>query len=375
MHVFSSLRASDINPTAVATQGPALLADFLRFAETGKMMTSSGSTAADAESPFELEVGEALEAMGYLVDRQVGVGAYRIDIGVRGRDRPGIYVAGVECDGAAYHAAPCARDRDRLRQQVLEQRGWTILRVWSTDWYRDHARAQDRLRRSLEDLAESGGSTHGSSSGTVPESAASPPEEQASAVAVPEPGPDAPDIPRLSLPPYRTATPSRAFRGSLLDANSHQVGQEAARIVAVEGPIHQDEVVARLLEFWGHERRGGRLVRLATGGVEAAIRSGAAVRRDGFLYAAGASTSPRCRTGLSHGPDLVAFEELAEAARRVVEHLGAVKEEDLASEVSRALGLRRSRDGMPRIRQAIQSLVDKGVLVFGVSGLRLRKES
>jgi very-short-patch-repair endonuclease len=90
--------------------------------------------------------------MGYLIDRQVGVGPYRIDLGVRDREHPGRYLAGVECDGAAYHAAPCARDRDRLRQQVLERRGWTLLRVWSTDWFKDRTGTVERLQHTLESL-------------------------------------------------------------------------------------------------------------------------------------------------------------------------------------------------------------------------------
>jgi len=41
---------------------------------------------------------------------------------------------GIECDGEAYHSAFTARDRDRLRQQILEGLGWKIHRIWSRDW-------------------------------------------------------------------------------------------------------------------------------------------------------------------------------------------------------------------------------------------------
>jgi very-short-patch-repair endonuclease len=153
MRIFSSIRASDIDPNATATKGPSLLRDFLLFAETGRIQhhrTSQGET----ESPFEAHVLEELQNAGYIVDAQVGVGKYRIDLGVRHAARPGIYLAGIECDGASYHSAPCARDRDRLRQTVLEVRGWTIMRIWSTDWFKDRSGTLDRVLRSLESLRE-----------------------------------------------------------------------------------------------------------------------------------------------------------------------------------------------------------------------------
>jgi very-short-patch-repair endonuclease len=152
MKVFSSLRSVDIDPNATATRGPGLLRDFLYFAETGRLQrTESG--VGETESPFEAHIMQLLQDSGYLVDPQVGVGTYRIDLGVRHPTRPGYYIAGIECDGAAYHSSPCARDRDRLREQVLERRGWTIVRVWSTDWFKDRAGTTARLLKTLRDLA------------------------------------------------------------------------------------------------------------------------------------------------------------------------------------------------------------------------------
>ena len=152
MHVFSSMRSAHINPEGGFTRGPSLLRDFLHFAETGHLQRT-GAMGGAADSPFEEHVRDVLQASGYLVDTQVGVGQYRIDLGVRHTDRPGHYIAGIECDGAAYHSSPCARDRDRLRQQVLEDRGWHIIRVWSTDWFKDRAGTTARLLDRLKQLA------------------------------------------------------------------------------------------------------------------------------------------------------------------------------------------------------------------------------
>jgi very-short-patch-repair endonuclease len=153
MRVFSPIQAGDIDVGALATEGPRLLRDFLHFAATSRLQRVVQNHG-EADSPFEEEVQRILEEHGYIAEMQVGVGQYRIDLGVRHPTHPGVYLAGIECDGAAYHSAPCARDRDRLRQMVLETRGWTILRIWSTDWFKDRAGTTRRLIRTLETLRQ-----------------------------------------------------------------------------------------------------------------------------------------------------------------------------------------------------------------------------
>ncbi len=110
----------------------------------------------EPESPFEEAVATTLTARGLRLVSQVGVGGYRIDFGVRedGSDR---YILGIECDGATYHSSRTARDRDRLRQQVLENLGWRIHRIWSTDWIKDPQRETDKVLAAIES-ARNGGS-------------------------------------------------------------------------------------------------------------------------------------------------------------------------------------------------------------------------
>jgi hypothetical protein len=96
-----------------------------------------------------------LNQAGYEAHPQVGVAGYRIDIGIVHPDQPGSYILGLECDGATYHSSKAARDRDRLRQAVLEGLNWCIHRVWSTDWYRDPEREFARLIQRIEGLQAS----------------------------------------------------------------------------------------------------------------------------------------------------------------------------------------------------------------------------
>lgn len=160
LDLFTSLRASDVmSPDERVSLGRKALHDYLVFAKTGLLPAVAGQrTARDPDSDFEVAVARALEQAGFEVEPQVGVAGYFIDIGVKHASRPGEYLAAVECDGATYHSSLSARDRDRIRQEILESLGWRgrIIRVWSTDWFADPHGQIRRLTEFLHDrLAKS----------------------------------------------------------------------------------------------------------------------------------------------------------------------------------------------------------------------------
>lgn len=153
LELYSTLRADQIDLNRTNALGVRHLREFLDYAARGAMALLSATThsaTAEAESPLEEQIGRALEGRGWAIHRQVGALGYRIDIGVVHPERPGVYLAGVECDGATYHSSRCARDRDRLRQNILEGLGWTLLRVWSSDWWHEPERELARLDGALQ---------------------------------------------------------------------------------------------------------------------------------------------------------------------------------------------------------------------------------
>lgn len=107
-------------------------------------------TGLEPESPFEIEVLRALRDKGWTVHPQVGCSGYRVDMAVVHPQEPGRYLLGIECDGATYHSLPTARDRDRLRQSVLEGSGWKLHRIWSTDWWNDPQKEISKLEAALK---------------------------------------------------------------------------------------------------------------------------------------------------------------------------------------------------------------------------------
>lgn len=154
--IFSSLRPEDIDLSRTNARGVADLKAYLDFALHGARVLAEQATPTGQEpdSPFELQVIEALRNRGWRVVPQVGVSGYRIDMAVVNPHAPGKFLLGVECDGATYHSAPSARDRDRLRQLVLEGLGWNIHRIWSTDWWFNREIPLKTLLARLDELED-----------------------------------------------------------------------------------------------------------------------------------------------------------------------------------------------------------------------------
>jgi very-short-patch-repair endonuclease len=153
MTVVSSMHAHDIDLSCTGATGAKLLRDYLDYAERGTEALTGAITEAGEhgfDSPFEQEVYEELTRRGLTIHPQVGCSGFRIDLAVVDPQAPGRYLLGVECDGATYHSSATARDRDRLRQEVLESLGWRICRIWSTDWLRDYESQVRRVQAAME---------------------------------------------------------------------------------------------------------------------------------------------------------------------------------------------------------------------------------
>lgn len=154
MKVYTSFEPGMIDLTRTASDGVRDLKAFIEFAERGPraLAEANKGSMGGVDSPFEEAVMMALRQRGWSIVPQVGVSKFRIDLGVVHPDRPGDYLVGVECDGAAYHSAATARDRDKVRASILEGLGWSLLRIWSTDWWVDKDRAADRLHGQIDAL-------------------------------------------------------------------------------------------------------------------------------------------------------------------------------------------------------------------------------
>lgn len=150
VELFTSMLPEDIVVDEKTPLGTKALRDYLDFAKRGVLVTTDEEDR-EPDSDFEVSVAEVIRSFGYEVKPQLGVGGFFIDMVVRNPDRPGEYLAAIECDGATYHSGYSVRDRDRIRQEILESLGWKgkIFRIWSTDWFYNPRESTQKLQRFL----------------------------------------------------------------------------------------------------------------------------------------------------------------------------------------------------------------------------------
>ena len=149
--LVTSLQPQMIKIDESSKRGKLALRDYVEYASNGRLETGR-ITGEAADSDFELAVGQTLEQAGYSVTPQVGVKGFKIDLGVKHPEYPSGFLAGIECDGATFHSSPQARDRDAIRQDILEALGWHIYRIWSTDWFNNYDRERKKMLDYLERL-------------------------------------------------------------------------------------------------------------------------------------------------------------------------------------------------------------------------------
>jgi len=151
--LVSSILSNEIDTERINTEGPKLLKKYIQFAKDGISVLQNEIEINDInyfDSPFEEDVYNVLVQSGYDVSTQIGCSGYRIDMAVRNPKNKDIFSIGIECDGATYHSSRIARERDRLRQAVLEDMGWKIYRIWSTDWIKNKEKETQKLLNIVE---------------------------------------------------------------------------------------------------------------------------------------------------------------------------------------------------------------------------------
>lgn len=278
--LVSSIKAADIDLNTVRAPGVLNLYKYLDYAERGKKSLELGFPVEEGgyESPLEEEVANEIKKIGYNVVPQVGCSGYRIDLGVLDPAKPGRFIIGVECDGASYHSAYTARDRDRLRQQVLESLGWRIHRIWSSEWVNRRETEVKRLKQVIESCRNN----------------PSPPSTNTKPVTIPEN--NVQEIKVFGLDQINTLPGTTRYNFCELKPNN-QVGPDfhsaeyrteqcrlLEKLVEKEGPIHIDYATRRLVTAWGLGRIGTRIVEAVKEAVKLCERNGKLVIRGKFLW-------------------------------------------------------------------------------------------
>jgi very-short-patch-repair endonuclease len=349
--VFSPISDEDID---VSSRKPGVVAlrDFLRFAEKGYVDAPVRSGKA-FDSDFEESVANFLIGRGYAVHGQVGMAGFYIDLGVLSDKQSTRYLLGIECDGATYHSSRSARDRDRIRQAILESRGWRIHRIWSSDWFSRRSAEEHRLLDALENAR------------TAPSTA--PPAPPPVVTELPA---DAPNDEEFVLEPKRATTryteADFPVRSAAMPHEDRREAEKAVRrIIEIEAPIHEEEVARRLATVWGLDRAGSRIQEAATRALRV-LAHRRELRSDGSfwsLFNSGhviARDRSFAQSGTLRRADYLPPAEIAVAAEEIVRENIAVPKGQLVVEIARRLGFQRTGPELhAAILNGINATLDK----------------
>ena len=391
MTIVHSLKPEDITS---GSRGAQLLKRYLEFArnpDTALVQNQTVDAMAQTETPFEETVRRALIERGHRVDVQVGVAGYRIDLAIQAEDGNG-YALGIECDGATYHSAPAARDRDWLRQSVLEGLGWKIHRVWSRAWIQNPEHELEAIERALSGFEEPIGDFYDSRNGTQTEVDSDASSEQPTPEVVDEDREEDQSDSSYLVEPIEPDEPGGgedlfdAYR--LADLSTIRVGQELrleniprlceliAEVVRVEGPVHRDIVLERVRRrFRASRMRGATRQRFLSAIRRAANdnlqwlpeeETGAAAQYLFLTDPAGVeSITPRAPTSddTRRKAEHISLAELKAGILVCAAMLYGAGRDDLIAETSRQFGYRRTgKDIARRIGKAVDQLIRAGKL-------------
>jgi very-short-patch-repair endonuclease len=362
VQILASFRPEDIDLGRTKAKGVHLLREYLSFAEHGAShpLAQPPEPAVGPPKGFEEVVTAALGATGLRVVPQVGIGQQRVDFGLKphGGDR---FVLGVECDGATYRLGKTARDRDRLRDEVLTNLGWKLHRIWSTDWIKDPAREIEAVLSALKaDDGENGeyspdgqmisGPITTDDTGNV-ETASDEPDENGS-------GSEAALAERKAavLASTRDVVFGETYRYVILPERRHRpqdlewapvwyVANFVQEIVLGEGPVHAERVIRALATVWSVGRVTTRTRPFFMRAISAAIAGGMIVQRGDFLWVPKTEV-PVVRSVDERGNvrrvQEIAPEEIEQAVLAVLKTAFAMARENLAVSVARGLGYERT---------------------------------
>ncbi len=430
MVVFSTLHPDKIDLSRTNARAVADLKHFLEYAERGPdaLAAAVHGSIGDFESPFESAVAIGLRNKGWSVHPQIGVSAFRIDLGIVHPDHAGVYLAGVECDGAMYHSSAYARERDKIRQSVLEGLGWTLFRVWSTDWWINKARAMEVLDKKLQEHLEADRAERALAEPKTDEDSVTDDVDnsdvdasmKSDASANDDTGISswsgtgrvtnfAGDITTTQFGDSSAASKARAQGGGpvedsdltgtsefrrtteyvqaivQVDTGSEQLGNMSpaalvdtiVQVVEIESPVHVDDVIRRVTHGAGLQRAGVRIQNVISRAIGLAVRRKYVRKKQSILWRPEHhKPDVRNRSDLPAQDkklDRISPEEIAVALLDVVRRNFSLSEDDAISEAANDLGFQRVTTAMHKqLRRVLNALVTKNFLMRDEGKIRNR---
>lgn len=354
--LVGSILPADIDTARVSQDGPKLLRQYIDFAINGSF-AEVGGPAAELESPFEKSVYDFLTSKGYEVVPQLGCSGYKLDLAVRNPQQKGVFALGIECDGASYCSSRTARERDRLRQTLLELMGWKLYRLWSTDWVKDIPAERQRLLDAIEGaMGETDEKGEGKESSEISEIAGAAVEVDSDILQYEE---------KASLTEQYYGFEDYKIcrvKGHLAEENSKALQDCILKIVELEAPVHIDIVCQRLYPLFDRKKVTPKIQALAKSAVKSL--GSKLVSKYDFLYLK--KETPACvRFAGSRQVTQIAYDELARGMQKVLSSNIGLTREDLLHETAKAFGITRlTAAALDRLNHTIEILENNHLIAI-----------
>jgi very-short-patch-repair endonuclease len=372
--IYSTLMPEQIELAKVRAAGVRDLKHYLEFAIKGPraLVEQSMPTGLAPDSPFETAVIQILRNHNWEVHPQVGCSGYRIDIGVVDPRARGRYLVGIECDGRTYHSGATARDRDRLRQHVLEGLGWRIHRIWSTDWWLN---PEGEVKKILERLQAFMEEVEQAADEPIVEVVQNEEPEEVPVPPASEESPPAGEVMPIFVPVTLSSRGPEAFyefrSGALLT-------EQMAQVIDGEGPVSEAVLFRKVARAWGLERTGSRIVERLKA-LAPASASKTHENSNTFYWPKSVQHASVSHFRIADSTaaskrhiDEVCLEEISAIVLQVLHQAGSAPRQDVARSVCRLVGMSSATaPAVARVVLAIRGLRDTLKIIETDSNIRL----
>ena len=326
--LVGSIMPTDIDIDKVSSEGVKMLRTYIEFARQGVdalQKELSYCTTPVFDSPFEEAVYDFLVSKGYKVITQVGCSGFRIDMAIKHPRHSGEFAIGIECDGATYHSSRTARERDRLRQTVLKDMGWTIYRIWSTDWIKNQKTEEEKLIMAIENALSSSESQ--TDDKTI---APAPPIE------IEE------EIKKEETPDDKNGFIDYTY-ADIDDLSKLSITRAIKKAIEIEQPIHFDELCRRVAPLYGRQKATSVVVSEVTNQIQSRLKNEVKIDKESFITT-NHFTMPTARktTDSSRKIEYISQEELIEALKIIITHSYGITPHDLCIVTAKELGYKRT---------------------------------
>jgi very-short-patch-repair endonuclease len=357
--LVTSIRSSELIGINPENKGPIGLKNYIQYAETGYLseVKEAAKVLAEETNDFEDSVRRELELRGFKVDAQVGVGSFKIDLAVRDPNNSTGYALGIECDGASYHSSRSARDRDILRQEILQGMGWKLHRIWSTEWFKNRESSIGVLIENVNRAIK--GQT------------IAPAKTESSKMDL-EVKPDLKAVPmrKSNCGVEYARSRTRCRKEIIMDSKRvYQFADIIVNIVKDEGPIHVDVALERVKELAGVARAGSNIQNNFKTAVKLAIRNGEiehTKEEKGFLHKAGRkfTTFRTPSDGVKRRLDQISKIEISNAVNYLIKDQFGLAYDNAVQSIKHLFDINRiDPEEGDRIKDVIDVMIASGSIV------------